>query len=218
MEHPYPGSLGKYSWILNPNFMTKTNIWSYIERVFSDDECDKIIEYGSVKYGDLRKKAMVGNRIELGDQAVDNRQRESEIVMIPNTDDEVHWVFQRLCSAVNSVNKQIYEYDLRAIESIQYTTYDFSYKGFYGKHTDTRVVSDPYGIFSRKLSLSIQLSDPNDYEGGEVLLHLGGEPHIASKLRGSVTFFPSFVLHEVTPITKGRRDSLVLWCVGPEFR
>ena len=207
-----------HSWILDPSLETKSNVWSYMENVFSDEECDKIIEYGSVKYGALREKAMVGDLSQEKSVREDNFSRKSEIVMIPNNDNEVHWVFQKLCNAVNSVNQQIYQYDLRVIESIQYSTYDSSYKGFYEKHNDTRVVSDPYGIFSRKLSLSVQLSNPNDYEGGEVLLHWGGEPHVANKLRGSITFFPSFVLHEVTPVTKGRRDSLVLWCVGPEFR
>ncbi len=196
------------AWVLEENFNTKSNIWSYMEDVFSDEECDKIIEYGSVKYGDLCEKARVGDSV-----AVEDDVRQSEIVMIPNHDKEVHWVFEKLCKAINVVNQQVYEYDLRAIETLQYTTYDSSYKGFYGKHTDTR-----YGILSRKLSLSIQLSDPDDYEGGEVLLHLGGEPHVANKLRGSITFFPSFVLHEVTPVTKGRRNSLVLWVLGPEFK
>ena len=200
------------AWVLEENFYTKSNIWSYMVDVFSGEECDKIIEYGSVKYGDLCEKGKVGN---LDDDDVQDYSdiRESEIVMIPNHDKEVQWVFQKLSKAINTVNEQVYEYDLRAIETLQYTTYDSSYNGFYRKHIDSR-----YGILSRKLSLSLQLSDPDDYEGGEVLLHLGKEPHVANKLRGSITFFPSFVLHEVTPVTKGRRNSLVLWVVGPEFK
>tara|TARA_Y100001938_G_C7943722_1_gene355633 strand:- start:91 stop:720 length:630 start_codon:yes stop_codon:yes gene_type:complete len=199
------------AWILDPNFTTKSNIWSYMENVFSHEECDKIIEYGSVKYRDLCTEGRVAGIDPEGEKNI--KKRSSEVVMIPNHDEEVHWLFQKLCRAVNAINEQVYEYDLRAIETLQYTTYDSSYNGFYTKHIDSR-----YGIMSRKLSLTVQLSDPDDYEGGDVLLHLGSEPHVANKLRGSITFFPSFVLHEVTPVTKGRRNSLVLWVVGPEFK
>jgi len=69
----------------------------------------------------------------------------------------------------------------------------------------------------RKLSLVLQLSDPKDYEGGELILHLSEEPTVVPKKQGYVTIFPSFVLHEVTPVTSGTRHSLVSWISGKPF-
>lgn len=70
---------------------------------------------------------------------------------------------------------------------------------------------------NRKLSMSLQLSDPNDYEGGELLLHLSHNPTVISKQKGMMVFFPSHTLHEVTPVTKGERYSLVAWIHGSKL-
>ena len=74
------------------------------------------------------------------------------------------------------------------------------------------------GIATRKLSLSLQLSAPEDYEGGDLELWFGGEPVKANRERGMITFFPSYVMHRVTPVTKGVRYSLVCWVSGPPFK
>jgi PKHD-type hydroxylase len=70
----------------------------------------------------------------------------------------------------------------------------------------------------RKLSLSIQLSDPAAYEGCELELSFGDGIKTAPRKRGTVVAFASYVLHRVTPITAGTRKSLVVWVSGPEFR
>jgi PKHD-type hydroxylase len=66
--------------------------------------------------------------------------------------------------------------------------------------------------------LSVQLSDPSDYEGGDLLLHISADPKKAPKNQGQVILFPSHTLHEVTPVTKGIRYSLVAWVTGPKFK
>ena len=68
----------------------------------------------------------------------------------------------------------------------------------------------------RKLSFSVQLSHPNDYRGGDLLLNNGAES--ISKNKGSMTLFPSHTLHEVTPVTKGVRYSLVGWVIGDKLK
>jgi len=70
----------------------------------------------------------------------------------------------------------------------------------------------------RKISLSLQLSEPSDYEGGELVLQAGDSERVAEKARGTLIAFPSFVLHRVRPVTAGVRKSLVIWVAGPEFR
>ena len=98
--------------------------------------------------------------------------------------------------------------------AVQFTAYDSEEKGFYGKHIDMMYKSNG----TRKLSMSVQLSEPEDYEGGSLLLYTGEEPLTLPKSRGTALFFPSYSLHEVTPVTKGLRYSLVAWFLGPRFK
>ena len=77
----------------------------------------------------------------------------------------------------------------------------------------------------RKISMTVNLSDPKKYEGGNLKLDLG--PHVKNQRykicedirpKGSVIFFPSFTYHCVTPVTSGTRYSLVLWCLGKPWQ
>jgi len=70
----------------------------------------------------------------------------------------------------------------------------------------------------RKLSLSVQLSDPAQYEGCDLEFHGGNRTETAPRDRGAVIAFPSYVLHRVTPCTKGTRKALVAWTTGPQFK
>jgi PKHD-type hydroxylase len=70
----------------------------------------------------------------------------------------------------------------------------------------------------RKLSVVLQLSDPSEYEGGDLEIMNCSEPTQVKKEKGLVTAFPSFMLHRVTPVTKGIRRTLVVWLTGPRFR
>ena len=98
-------------------------------------------------------------------------------------------------------------------EPFQLTNYDQSENGMYGWHQD-------FGTsISRKLSLAMQLSDPSDYEGGNFQIFTGGnEPQTLPKKRGYILVFPSYVVHQVTPVTQGSRQSLVAWASGPAFK
>jgi len=70
----------------------------------------------------------------------------------------------------------------------------------------------------RKLSVVIQLSDPSEYDGGNLQFMLGNESENAKKEKGMLYAFPSWVLHRVTPVTEGTRRSLVIWLSGPKFK
>jgi len=125
------------------------------------------------------------------------------------------WSF--LHREIAKINKDLWKFNLSGIEEImQYTEYDAQYKGHYDWHIDVG-----HEVFSnrRKLSMIIQLSKPEDYEGGDVLVYKGGKkPESYSKEQYSAIFFPSFLLHKVTPVTKGNRKSLVLWIGGCPFK
>ncbi len=64
----------------------------------------------------------------------------------------------------------------------------------------------------------IQLSDPDDYAGGRLEIMPSGSVVEAASARGAATVFPSYLLHRVTPVTRGTRRSLTIWAHGPAFR
>ena len=70
----------------------------------------------------------------------------------------------------------------------------------------------------RKLSISVQLTNPEEYEGGELKLYFQDKGTVVDKTQGTLILFPSYVLHEVMPVTKGERNSLVTWVTGKQFK
>lgn len=74
------------------------------------------------------------------------------------------------------------------------------------------------GSMQRKLSLSIQLSDSDDYAGGDLELRCWHGLMKMPRLRGSVVAFPGWTSHLVTPVESGERWALVVWAWGPPVR
>lgn len=185
-------------WFLKSDKVEK---WCW-QLVFTKEECEKIINI-------CDKLGTTDAQIDKG--VVNESIRKSQIRFLP-TNDDTRWIFEKICAYVNYVNEKYFNYDLTGIVELQYTKYGES--GFYGKHIDT--LYDSFGI--RKLSLSIQLSDPSSYEGGELLLYYADNPDIAKKDQGVMTAFNSLTLHEVKLVTKGERMALVAWVIGPKFK
>lgn len=190
-----------YSWGLD-NENVETSIYA---TVFSKEECNTIINYG---------KTLEPIDGALDNKKIDNNIRKCNIAWIP---DEKHsrWIFQRCTSVITEINQRFFKFDIQKIQALQFTVYD-DHGSFYGKHLD---MSPSAGTSEhRKLSFSIQLSSPEDYKGGELQLYYKSTCDIAKKDQGIVTFFPSYCLHEVTPVTSGIRYALVGWVVGPRFK
>ena len=130
---------------------------------------------------------------------------------------------EQLFYSVNLYNKQNWNYDIGGCDSLQYGTY--SDGGKYDWHIDEEAqpqnVGDQY--IMRKLSMTIWLNDPDDYEGGEFDIETQG-PNISPRYdtlklkKGSIVIFPSNKWHRVRPVTSGVRKSLVTWFRGPSFR
>lgn len=138
--------------------------------------------------------------------------RRTRLNWVSNTE-KTSWVFEKLGSLVSRVNAEFFRFDLTGFaEPIQLTNYMGTEEGTYDWHMD----SSP--AINRKLSLVVQLTNPEDYEGGDLQILNGGHPVTVKKKRGFIAFFPSFFLHKVTPVTRGERQSLVLWITGPDFR
>jgi PKHD-type hydroxylase len=107
-----------------------------------------------------------------------------------------------------------WHYPINSLEDMQVSRYSSNNLGHYDKHMDTKAPKDG---MQRKLSISILLSDPSEFEGGE-LQFTGIEDRKLLATQGSIIVFPSFIEHKVTPVTKGVRYSGVTWASGPAFR
>ena len=86
-------------------------------------------------------------------------------------------------------------------------------KGFYDFHIDTGLYAS---TSFRKLSLTVQLSSATSYDGGNLILKYGREDETMPSRRGTGVFFPSYILHRVTPVERGTRYALVAWFRGCE--
>jgi PKHD-type hydroxylase len=113
------------------------------------------------------------------------------------------------------LNGQYYRFDLYGfLEDFQYTVYLGGEAGHYDWHIDAGAST----VSPRKLSLVLQLSDPSEYEGGELQFMTSSGITTVRKEKGFVVAFPSYTLHRVTPVTSGIRKTIVVWITGPAFR
>ena len=176
---------------------------AYANSVFADAEIDKILQ----SVGPL-EDATIYN----GASDISANDRNSKIDWIPAGSD-TDWIYNRISEAVFNLNNSYFQFDIDSIESIQYTEYDVSYNGKFDTHVDDG--PEP----SRKLSFTLQLSDPSEYEGCEVeLFRFSTEGITLPKQKGTISVFPSFALHRVNPITRGNRKCLVGWVHGPRWK
>ena len=129
---------------------------------------------------------------------------------------ESHWVCSVFSHYIGIANKQQWEYDLNTLLGIQVSKYEAP-DGHYRWHSDYGTSQN--SEFTRKLSASLLLTDPSEYEGGDLeFMDYHGNNVFAPKQRGSIIVFDSRVPHRVTPVTKGKRYSLVTWMYGPKLK
>jgi PKHD-type hydroxylase len=171
------------------------------------EEVDAIVAYGD---------QLAPMRAEIAGRKDDtDHLRITRVAWVEHQRPEINWLHARLEALVLEINAQFYRYDLYGLkEAFQYTVYEGTEGGHYNWHVDL----GEKNYEPRKISLSLQLSAPSDYEGGDLILEAGDGPYRAEKARGTLIAFPSFVLHRVVPVSAGTRKSLVIWVAGPEFR
>jgi PKHD-type hydroxylase len=173
---------------------------------FSDEEIEKIKAYCE----NLPKNEASVGGYENSPEAV----RKSEVAWVSNNN-EIGWLYDRLAYIGRNLNSKFYGFDLTGfVEDFQYATYTEDDQGHYTWHNDMSDTS----ASSRKFTLVLQLSDPSEYEGGDLETFIGVEPGTVDKKKGMIAGFPSWTLHRVTPVTKGIRKSLVVWIAGPQFK
>ena len=193
-------------------FLLKANLVGQptgLNNFLTPEECKTIIGIGE-------------NHLELEvakteDHQVHENLRKSEISWFDPTSEHT-WLFNKIRDCINDVNTNWFGYNLIGFERVQFTKYSHKKNGqpdFYSSHKDTALL--PGGTI-RKLSFTVQLSGSETYNGGDVVLYNTLTDSIPlSRGLGSISFFPSYTIHEVMPVTKGIRYSLVGWAYGPAF-
>ena len=166
---------------------------------FDENACNEIIEIA-------KKSESVRGGVYQNGLSVDDTVRSSQIFYI---DEEAYGgLYDTIKQIFKAAND--WRFSISSVPAIQVMRYGAGDK--YDKHTDWSP-NNPH----RKLSMSIQLSDPTDYEGGEVIFHAGPKPIEMPFIIGNGCVWPSFVLHEVKPVISGERWALVAWANGEKF-
>ena len=197
-----------------------TNLPEKVVEILEKDLCNEFDPY-------MEDSRLVGD-------VLNKDKRSSKNSWVPSN----HWLGGFIWHYVERANRENFCYDIRNIdgESLQYTKYGEG--EYYGWHNDagissqykpiskgnrgTELVQDfinEKGELVRKLSVVLQLSDSNEYEGGNLqLLDENGNTYFAPRKRGTIIIFDSRTQHRVLKVTKGTRKSVVGWVVGPRWR
>ncbi|MGH7744913.1 MAG: 2OG-Fe(II) oxygenase [Candidatus Dormibacteria bacterium] len=183
--------------------------FAFWERGFGVDELTRIRNEGDAM---LDPMSNLNATVGAGELLVDVRR--SQIGWF--TTENAIWLYDKLGWIVRQLNGQYFQFDLTGFsEHMQYTYYSSTYQGHYDWHVDAGRGPD---VAPRKLSLIVQLSAPDEYEGGDVELMYKQQAEVLSRDQGIVYAFPSWMLHRVMPVTAGTRRSLVVWLSGPRWR
>ena len=203
--------------------MAFQSIWYFTEL---PEKIIDIIEYDVKQFDkNFKDSSLIGN-------VIDKEKRNSKNTWIPTT----HWLSGFLWHYIQKANRENFLYDLTNIdgETVQYTQYN---EGEYYKwHSDCSLASyykpqnvgsinrdqdfvNENGELIRKLSFVLQISNPDDYEGGNLqIMQENGKSYIAPRQRGTLIFFDSRSQHRVQRVTSGVRKSIVGWVVGPRWK
>jgi PKHD-type hydroxylase len=186
---------------LNNNFVD----FAWITGYFKEDEVEKI---RAIWDEQKAKEAEVNSE---GKPVSKDDLRKSKIMFLKPEGNE--WIYDKLSKACIQINGNRFQYDIRGFQTeLQLACYD--HNDFFDWHMDFGVGD----VSNRKLSITVQLCDDTEYEGGDLEFMINKDIHKASRVKGTAIIFPSFAPHRVTQVTKGKRMSIVGWIAGPPYR
>lgn len=189
VKYPEPGDLCNYY---------------FFEQGLDHEEVARIKDY-AMTYE--RKHGTAGGQVDLA-------YRSSKISWL-YLNDETEWLYRKMGNMASIANQQMWNFSLVGMsEAFQFGEYSAEEQGHYDWHVDMGTGN----LSRRKISIVVQLTEPEEYEGGELDLMMSREPMRVPKGKGNVCLFPSYMLHRVSPVTAGKRHSLVLWVSGEPFR
>jgi PKHD-type hydroxylase len=192
--------------LFEPKLIDTQNYY-FFEKGFTDEELDKI-------YKDVATIPFISAGTG-PENCQDKSIRSSSVKWIPK-DKEWGWLYDKMMAMIIEANDNVWNFDLYSVlDDIQYTEYHATNDGHYGWHQDI----GPGALSTRKVSITVQLSGPDEYEGGDLEYWKGGQDiQKAPRGKGVVFIFPSYMMHRVTPVTKGVRRSFVLWVGGGHYK
>ena len=188
------------------NVFKENTSWIALDKIFTNQELNEI-----VTQADQVKKvsSTVGSGAVSDYRVCDIAWLESDEI-----ESDFDWIYATLADAISQANNEHFQFDLNYLTALQYTVYNGNNHSNYQKHLD---VGRQFP--NRKLSFSVQLSDDAEYTGGDLRFHyIKNQPEVVPREKGTVVFFPSWIVHDVTPVTQGTRRSLVGWVNGPNFK
>lgn len=188
--------------------------WCYFKQYLSKADCEEIIQNALTIEPQQAVIGVHGTELD-----VNTSYRRSLVRFINKGDWRFQKLFDILWKTAIEANSDFFNVHITKLDYIQFAEYDASYEGEYKEHHDVFWLNgDDY--YHRKLSCVVQLSDPNDYEGGNLeFVDTVNFPE-ANDIRqqGTLTYFPSFFRHRATPVTRGTRYSIAAWFDGPKWR
>ena len=180
----------------------KSYIVETTKPIFTPEQCKMIIAAGR---SEPKQNAEVGNKQGIKSGVLDTQTRTSHISWIPFS--KTLEMYKDIENIMKTTNGNHFGFDgMQITEMAQYTEYPEG--GFYEWHVDNDV-NCAHEPPVRKISMTLLLSPESEFEGGD--LELMAEGKIAKIKQGHAVFFASFIRHRVKPVTRGRRQSLVMW-------
>ena len=187
----------------------KSYIVETTKPIFTPEQCKMIIAAGR---SEPKQDAYVGNKKGITSGMLDTQTRTSQISWIPFK--KMTDMYKDIEHIMRTTNGNHFGFDgMQITEMAQYTEYPEG--GFYEWHVDNDV-NCAHEPPVRKISMTLLLSPENEFEGGD--LELMAEGKTAKLKQGHAIFFASFIRHRVKPVTRGRRQSLVMWFGGTPFK
>ena len=192
-------------------------------RAISKKECEKLLDY-CIKNTELKEASVLNKGQSDADDVrigrTDPSIRITDIAFVEPDGNEDNKVNEVAWDFLNEANTRQFNYEIESYQLVQFARYRDG--GHYGWHRDVNESAISPNGEMRKLSLTLCLTDPKEYEGGELQFFNGERPEKQMVIndiqdQGSVIVFDSRDWHRVTPVTKGTRYSLVCWSVGPNF-
>ena len=180
-----------------------------IKPIFTPQQCEMVIQAGHKQKPEV---AQVGMNNTKGKGGVDTKKRTTTISWIPFK--QMPEMYSQVESTMQATNLNHFGFEnMKITEPAQFTEYPKG--GFYDWHMDLDV-NGQHEPPIRKISMTILLSDPSTFKGGN--LEFMEKNKVPELKQGQAIFFASFIRHRVAPVTKGMRRSLVMWFGGTPFK
>ena len=196
------------------NDFKPTSNWNdfyYYKNIFNDQMIKELEDMVHTNYQFSKGRTGIA---ELGSDTDSYRTNNRDIAYITPMPHS-KWLYDLLFPLALEANEKLFHFDIDIVtDPIHYVIYPED-----GGHLDWHMDTGAYGVNKRKIAMTVQLSDPSEYEGGEFEIWFGGQQSVVvPREKGDVICFPAFCMHRVRPITKGQRKCLVFWTGGRPFR